>query len=204
MALVKGMGSCAIPQANNLPCGGQIQEGEPIGTVIAGFANEPMIGHKRCADAYNMRKRQETQVKIGKQGGPGGSIGDPQNYPDALAFGSVPLEKEEPPAPDLAAMPMPEGVKPLSELPMDDEPAPAPEPERNIYRDGNHPVPVPSEDRGDRLPAITTRNGQVVLSDIAVNRDGFLHLNPQDAYDFAEILQLHAKRAARNQSVFRP
>src|SRR6478735_5875897 len=138
MALVKGLGTCAIQKENGALCGGQIQEGEPIGTVIIRAGQDPLIGHKRCADAYNMRKTQREQqaMKIGKQAGPGGSIGDPNSYNDALAFGSVPLEKPE--TPDLASVQMPEGVKPLSELPMDDEPAPAPPPERNIYRDGYH------------------------------------------------------------------
>lgn len=126
MALVEGMGKCLIQQDNGMPCGRQIQPGEPIGTVIAGFAAGPIVGHKACADAYQARQNKEKQVvKIGRQGGPGGSIGDPSQYEDALAFGSVPLEKPDARVPDLASIPMPEGVRPLTDLPFE-EPNPHP------------------------------------------------------------------------------
>lgn len=94
---IKGLGVCLIPGEDGTPCGRQIEEGEPIGTVIHGG---PQVGHKRCANAFYIRKqdeerqKREDMVKIGKQQGPGGSIGDPATYPDALASGSVPLEKK--------------------------------------------------------------------------------------------------------------
>lgn len=115
------MGSCLIPKENGSYCGKQIQEGEPIGTIGLGTPPQPVIGHKACADDYE--RRAEATVKIGRQQGPGGPIGDPSGYDDALAFGSVPLEKPESPepAPELNQVRMPEGVRPLSELPMDDE-----------------------------------------------------------------------------------
>lgn len=163
MAVIKGLGTCPIQRDDGAPCGQQINEGEPIGTVIAGWASAPLVGHKRCADAYNARKQErDSAMKIGKQQGAGGSIGDPQSYPDALAFGSMPLEKTEPESevqrPELNQVVMPEGVTPLSELPMDDEPAPAPEPERNIYRDGhNPPASTPSPPAWGQGPSADPR-----------------------------------------------
>lgn len=99
--IVQGMGVCLIPNDKDRPCGKQLQDGEPIGTIVLGG---PIIGHKACADRYELRKREkkETAMKIGRQQGPGGSIGDPAQYQDALAHGSVPLEK--PDAPDLTGL----------------------------------------------------------------------------------------------------
>lgn len=91
----KGLGVCLIPTEDDGTCGRQIEEGEPIGTVV--LPGGPIVGHKRCADGFHQRRQaqeREKRMKIGKQQGPGGSIGDPSTYPDALAFGSKPLVPE--------------------------------------------------------------------------------------------------------------
>lgn len=113
----KGLGACLIAGDNGLPCGRQISEGEPIGTVAVGHPPNPIVGHKKCADAWALRKQREKDdmVRIGKQQGPGGSIGDPASYDDGIQ-GSIPLEKPEP-LPSLAEVKMPEGVQSLAELP---------------------------------------------------------------------------------------
>jgi hypothetical protein len=93
------MGVCLIPNDKDVPCGRQIEEGEPIGTVI--LNRTPLIGHRACAHGFHSRtqaverEKRVASMKIGKQSGPGGSIGDPDKYPDALAFGSKPLVPEE-------------------------------------------------------------------------------------------------------------
>jgi len=95
-ASIRGIGLCMIPNDQGVPCGRQVAEGESIGTVLSGG---PQVGHKKCADAFHARRQAEERqkrsemVKIGKQQGPGGDIGDPSTYPDALASGSYPLEK---------------------------------------------------------------------------------------------------------------
>lgn len=95
----KGMGVCLIPNDKDIPCSRQIEEGEPIGTVI--FNRTAMVGHRACANGYHQRtqaaerEKRVQSMKIGKQEGPGGAIGDPEKYPDALAFGSKPLVPEE-------------------------------------------------------------------------------------------------------------
>lgn len=168
MALVKGLGSCLIAKENGYPCGRQIQEGEPIGTVVVGHPGNPIVGHKACADAFNKRK-QEATVKTGKQQGPGGSIGDPQAYDDALAFGSFPLEKPESahPAPELDQVRMPEGVKPLSELPFEEETV---SPQVAQYVTGNSPLS--DEDReieAVRAKHAKMRNAEPVTHVITVD-----------------------------------
>jgi hypothetical protein len=96
MALVKGMGACLIAKDTGLPCGGQIQEGEAIGTVIS--PGGPLIGHKKCADDFHARKaaaereKRSSVVQKMTQNGPGGPV-DPRTATDMLASGSVPLEK---------------------------------------------------------------------------------------------------------------
>lgn len=103
-APVKGIGVCLVPNEDGVPCGRQVAEGEPIGTVIT--AGKPVVGHRNCANEYHRRQQaqyrteREKMVKIGKQEGPGGVIGDPASYPDALASGSYPLEKKSPPVMD--------------------------------------------------------------------------------------------------------
>lgn len=115
MAETMGMGVCLIYIAPNRPCGRQIQEGEPIGTVV--LAGGPVVGHKKCADNFRpafaaVANAGGHPVKLGKQGGPGGAIPGPEGYDQAIA-GSIPLE----------SVTMPEGVKSLADLPMDGEPA---------------------------------------------------------------------------------
>lgn len=109
MAEVKGLGVCMIPTSTGKPCGKQIQQGEPIGT-ITNAQRTPIVGHKKCAEAYEMRT-----MKLGKQGGPGGAIDD-SSYSDALV-GSIPLEK---PAQSLEEVQMPPGVKSLADLPFEE------------------------------------------------------------------------------------
>lgn len=113
MAEVKGLGVCMIPTSTGKPCGKQIQQGEPIGT-ITNAQRTPIVGHKKCAEAYEMRT-----MKLGKQGGPGGAI-DESSYENAI-MGSVPLEK---PAKSLDEVQMPPGVKSLADLPFDEDEAP--------------------------------------------------------------------------------
>jgi hypothetical protein len=102
MATIKGAGPCPIPKENGLPCGLQIQEGDPRGTVSMGTAHSPqsVSGHKRCADAYYARKmsqereRNLSMVQRINQDGPGGAV-DPSKAFNPVE-GSVPLEKPEP------------------------------------------------------------------------------------------------------------
>lgn len=94
MSLVQGVGTCLAPQANGLPCGKQIADGEPIGTIVINPIVGGIVVHRHCADAYEARKREKEAVKLGKQAGPGGPI-DPSSFQDALAYGSVPLVPEE-------------------------------------------------------------------------------------------------------------
>jgi hypothetical protein len=124
MAVDKGMGSCLIPRENGYPCGGQIQEGEPIGTVMGQMAPPPaaavpLVGHRRCADAFMSREREKANmVKKYNQAGPGGAMDTA--HPEDLVIGSLPLEKtERPPADRLERTQMPPGVRPLSELPFE-------------------------------------------------------------------------------------
>lgn len=97
--------------------------------------------------------RERDKMKLGKQSGPGGAV-DSESYGDALAHGSVPLERSpggRDPDDDLYATS--EAPKLLSDLPEGADPwgggdAVSPEvlenversvptdPERNIYRDG--------------------------------------------------------------------
>lgn len=94
MAEVKGMGSCLIPNKQGIPCGNQIEEGEPIGTVM--LPGGPVVGHKRCSNSFYARKQQSERermndmVKIAKQGA-GGVVGP---YEDAV-IGSTPLVPPE-------------------------------------------------------------------------------------------------------------
>lgn len=129
MAIAKGMGACMINKADGTPCGMQIQEGEPIGTVMD---NGPRVGHRSCADAFKFRAEQQTKedsvVKIGHQDGPGGSVQGPDAFKQGLAFGSYDLEKKEVPDDDpvdkavggVVKGSVPEGVRPISEVPFDD------------------------------------------------------------------------------------
>lgn len=105
MGSIKGMGPCGIPGENNLPCGRQIIEGEPVGTITRGSAYSPLstTGHKRCADAYHVRvQRQERERNMAmvqriNQDGPSGAVNPTTAY-DAVQ-GSLPLEKVETEAP---------------------------------------------------------------------------------------------------------
>lgn len=86
MAIIKGLGLCLL-------CGSQIEEGEPINTVV--LPGGPVIGHSRCVTGFHMRKREEDMVKIARQQGPGGPV-DMTQAEDAV-MGSIPLEKPEKP-----------------------------------------------------------------------------------------------------------
>lgn len=101
MATVKGMGPCSIPGENNFPCGRQIAEGEPVGTITMGnvFNPQSAIGHRHCADAWWERKRSAEReqnfamVKRVNQSQAGGAVNFNEAY-DAVQ-GSVPLEKKD-------------------------------------------------------------------------------------------------------------
>lgn len=182
MALEQGMGSCMIPVGENgYPCGKQIEEGEPIGSVLVGMGSR--IGHKRCKDAFYARRAQEAKDAVAKnikQAGPGGPV-NLAGGEDAI-MGSIPLvppEKEpvEEPEEDVYQRPAPTG---------DD------------FVQARLSVEVPADDSGDHVPFVGVRNGQVVISDIRVTRDGNVHLTPEHAEDLAEDLQQKAARARRN------
>jgi hypothetical protein len=115
MSADRGMGSCLIAGANGIPCGLQIEEGAPIGTVMS--PGGPLVGHKDCAAAYEQRKREQ-MVKIGRQQGPGGAIPGPEQYKEGIQ-GSIPLEKPEEP-PHLS--PVPPGAESLEQPPMAGDP----------------------------------------------------------------------------------
>lgn len=138
MSWDRGVGSCLVQKANGYPCGRQIQEGEPIRTVVVGM--NAIVGHKRCVEEYEARKQQEKtgMVKKYQQQGPGGPM-DTSN-PQEMVMGSIPLEQqpgkpaEQAELPNLADMRMPEGVRPISEVPFEEEQAFAyqpPQPERS-------------------------------------------------------------------------
>lgn len=109
MGSIKGRGPCPIPGENNLPCGRQILEGEPSGTITAGTAFSPhsMAGHKRCADAWYARKQQQERernmavVQRINQDGPSGAV-NPNTAVDAVS-GSIPLERADAPGLQKAA-----------------------------------------------------------------------------------------------------
>lgn len=116
MSSDQGMGSCLIQQANGLPCGRQIAEGEPVGTVISGAT--AIVGHKRCADSFTQRKMEDQVVKIGKQSGAGGPV-DVSTFADGVMH-STPLEtKPGYVAPELP--PMPAGVRSIAEVPFEEQ-----------------------------------------------------------------------------------
>ncbi len=80
MAIEMGLGSCGV-------CESQIGEGVPIGVL----SHAPFVmGHKECVDK---KKAEQLMVKIGRQAGPAGPVG---NYEEGIQ-GSVPLEKPEEP-----------------------------------------------------------------------------------------------------------
>jgi hypothetical protein len=115
MSSIKGMGSCVITQENGYPCGRQIGEGEAIGTVVINGA--PYIGHKRCADAYDLRS-SNGMVKRADQTSPGGAVGPMR---DAVAQDGRPDIADLPQAgPPVSKYQLPDGVKSLSELPYDE------------------------------------------------------------------------------------
>lgn len=156
MAYDKGLGSCLIQQENGLPCGRQIAEGEAINTVVTPFGG-PIVGHKKCADGYNLRKQQEKDmVKIGQQSGPGGPV-EPSKFKDGIAQ-SIPLEQSRREVPEMP--PMPQGVRPITEVPFDDNDLVEP-PERNIYRDGNRPTAADVELRQRDFHGIQTSTSKL-------------------------------------------
>lgn len=94
---VKGRGICLIPDGAGIPCGKQIEDGAPGGTVMS--PTGALHGHKPCADGWYSRKAQqerlqrEAMVKLAKQGEPGGFV-DVTKAEDAV-IGSTPLMKPE-------------------------------------------------------------------------------------------------------------
>ena len=58
MAIVEGIGTCLIPKDSGVPCGTQIEQGEPIRTIQLQFGGA-VVGHKACVDAYEARKNKE-------------------------------------------------------------------------------------------------------------------------------------------------
>lgn len=93
----KGLGTCLIQQADNTVCGKQIEEGEPIGTIMS--PSGPLVGHRNCAAAHYARKMQterekrDEMVKIARQSGPGGAV-DMSTAEDAIE-NSTPLVKPD-------------------------------------------------------------------------------------------------------------
>ena len=125
MPLVKGMGPCQIPKDDGMPCGNQIGEGEPIGSVITPLMGST-IGHRKCAQEFHERKqrkeaqaRRDAMVKRVDQDQAGGSINWASER-DGIG-GSIPLERS-PNKTDLN-----EAVHPISSVPMDASPAQATE-----------------------------------------------------------------------------
>jgi hypothetical protein len=100
VAVIRGIGPCAIPGENGLPCGRQVAEGEPVGTIAKGtaFSPLPLVGHRRCADQYYARIQQQEReknlamVQRINQSGPGGAI-DPTTAFNPVQ-GSIPLDKQ--------------------------------------------------------------------------------------------------------------
>jgi len=129
MSVVKGIGACLIPNDKGFPCGTQIQEGEPIGTVILA-AGGPVVGHRKCADGFQQRKQAEqrervaaTMVKRQDQAGPGGALGPER---DAL-MGGIPLAEQvarneaEKNKVSLGEAVAAAGVRSVAEIPFDEE-----------------------------------------------------------------------------------
>jgi hypothetical protein len=146
MSADKGMGSCLIQTAEGSICGRQIEEGDPIGTVMSAYGG-PVVGHKDCADAFEHRKREQQMVKIGRQQGAGGPMPGPEQYKEGI-MGSIPLEKPEEPAPDL-----PEGIE-LTGKPQHMPGAPD-YMQPKSFEDGlvgSPPVPIPDYNAGAIAP----------------------------------------------------
>lgn len=123
MAEIKGMGACLVPNDEGKPCGRQIAEGEPIGTVMA--ASGPIVGHRKCADAFHARKQQQeresrnSMVKDIKQAGAGGPL-DFAGAKDTI-MGSIPLEKSPNSSSDLNELTKAAGIPSIADVPMEDE-----------------------------------------------------------------------------------
>jgi hypothetical protein len=123
MAQVQGIGTCLIPREGGVPCGNQIEDGEPIRTLVL-MTGGALVGHKKCVEDYEQRKNEENSVvKRVDQQGPNGPV-DMTQAKDGI-IGSFPLdqkldtaaaeaEPERPPAPDQG---WGEDVIPVASLP---------------------------------------------------------------------------------------
>lgn len=129
MGVVKGAGPCPIPRENGLPCGRQIGEGEPRGTITQGNAFNPQSqsGHKHCADAWWERKRavereRNTAMVQRINQRPDGAV-NPSDAFDPVQ-GSVSLDKDdtkEPTRPQIVGD-MSQGAHFIGDLPEDAAP----------------------------------------------------------------------------------
>lgn len=105
MAVEMGLGTCGV-------CQSQIGEGVPIGVL----SHVPFImGHKDCVDK---RKAENLMVKISKQDGPAGPIGE---YRDAVESTDL-VESLGPPADQPAPEPL--EVEPIDVVVVEPEPVP--------------------------------------------------------------------------------
>jgi hypothetical protein len=151
MAIVQGRGLCEIPNEKNYPCGQQINDGEPHGSVVTPQGYKQ--GHRRCADAFHQRKmtkeRQERHDAMVKRVDTDAQGAIDWNTARDGVIGSIPLEKS-PSRPSLSDMTLPEGVRPVSEVPMESEPPEAGGPSVTITEDPdvavNQPEIVPDPD----------------------------------------------------------
>jgi hypothetical protein len=125
MANVAGMGKCTIPgEENDYPCGKQIQEGEPIGTVMIG--SQALVGHKKCADNFYARKAaaerkvRNSMVKKLNQDGPQGPVDFA--HPTDLVQGATTVTTEPKGYDDPRDAAKAAGAHFLGDLPMDATP----------------------------------------------------------------------------------
>lgn len=222
MATIRGMGPCAIPQDNGLPCGRQINEGEPVGTIAKGSAFNPlpMVGHKRCADAYYQRvqaaEREKNLAMVQRinQAGAGGPVDNSTAFDPVQ--GSIPLEKSA--VPVTSTTPgqiigdmskgahfigdVPEGVSPSEAVQYaQGTPLGTPVGQAQMITDPNLPqlppgVEMPTrEEMASMLPTLDAWKGKVVIA----MPGPMTKVDPTDAEDFIELLKVQIARAKRQQ-----
>lgn len=188
------MGPCLVPNKAGQHCARQIEDGEPIGTVVV--SGRPLVGHKVCSDEYQRRQRESkgTMVKRVDQAGPGGHI-DQSTEREAVSSFSLEQGRVVPLPPSLSTLAQAAGVNSIADVPLDATPAEA-------YALAQEKPPAPKLSAvprppvgGTDLPAVSATNGQVRLD----GSTWALSLEPADAEDLVNFLNSAITRAWRQQ-----